>query len=178
MLSDLGFTRVTPVLAKMSSEEEGTVSFMAPELLSTRFGLDKVVPSKEADVFALGMTTYQVLTSRRPFSQMREAWIIHAVISGERPTKPENARQIGMSDTVWDLLGECWREDRTERPNISGVLRRFCDITHESKTSDSKIEMAGPRFDFAGSGSVHFEGTPVQREWGGPPLERPYPIIH
>ena len=106
---------------------------------------------------------------------MREARIIHAVISGERPAKPENAKQIGMIDTVWDLLRECWREDRTKRPNISAVLRRFCDITHESKTSDSKIEMAGPRLDITVSRGS--EGAPVQCEWDGPPLERPYHII-
>ena len=121
------------------------MSFMAPELLhSTRFGLEKGVPSKEADIYALGMTVYQVLTGRWPFYPKREAEIVVAVVRGERPLKPENAEKIGMIGVVWELMGECWREDRTERPDISQILRRFCKIT---RTSDSTIEVATPRFD-------------------------------
>ena len=41
---------------------------MAPELLyPAKFGLEKGVPSKEGDVYALGMTMYQVLTGQVPF---------------------------------------------------------------------------------------------------------------
>ena len=39
----------------------GTTPFMAPELLApSRFGLDKCKPSKEADVYAMGVVIYQV----------------------------------------------------------------------------------------------------------------------
>jgi len=42
----------------------GTVPFMAPELLvPARFGLRRCTPSKEADVYAIGMVTYQVHTA-------------------------------------------------------------------------------------------------------------------
>jgi len=30
-----------------------------------------------------------------------------------------------MTETMWDLLRECWREDRTRRPNISEIPRRL-----------------------------------------------------
>ena len=105
-------------------EEQGTPSFLAPELLlPTKFGLEKTRPSKEADVYAFGMTMYQVLTGKRPFRPMRNAGIIRAVISGERPAKPEDAEEIGMTYTVWNLLRECWKEDRTTRPDIFRVGR-------------------------------------------------------
>jgi len=174
MLADFCLIRVTTISAKISNDEQGTASFMAPELLSTRFGLDRPVPSKEADIFALGMTTYQVMTGKTPFSQIGEGWIIHAVISGERPAKPENAKQIGMSYIVWDLLTECWREDRTKRPNISDVLRRFCEITDERNTIDSMI---GPQLDIGVSrDSFYSERVPVRCEWNYPP-ERPHSIL-
>ena len=130
MLTDFRFSRVTTVHMEMSSEEQDTPSFMAPELLHpTKFGLDKGVPSKEADIYAFGMTAFQVLTSKRPFLSRRKAVIIHAAITGERPAKPENVEGMGMAEIVWDLLSECWREDRTTRPNSLDILKKLCDIT-------------------------------------------------
>jgi serine/threonine protein kinase len=179
MLADFGFTRVATISVKLSSEEQGTASFMAPELLfSTKFGLKKGVPSKEADVYALGMTVYQVLTGKWPFFPKKESEVIHAVILGGRPPKPENAEGIGMTEVVWDLVEECWREDRTKRPIISEVLGRFCDITGDRKTTDSMIEAAGPQLDTSGNrDSIHSESTLVQCEWDDPPFERPYPML-
>ena len=133
--------RVTTISVKGSTEEQGTVCFMAPELLfPPKFGLDKGVPSKEADVYALGMTVYQVLTGKWPFYSRREAEVMHTVVSGERPPKPSNAEEIGMSEVVWDLLRECWREDRMTRPTIAEILRKFCEIAGEHRTTNSTSE--------------------------------------
>ncbi|KAF9645573.1 kinase-like protein [Thelephora ganbajun] len=152
LLADFGFTRVTTISVRMSSEEQGTVSFMGPELLfPDKFDLAKAVPSKEADIYALGMTVYQVLTGEWPFFPMREAEIMHAVISGKRPPKPESAEEIGLTKVMWDLLGECWREDRTKRPNISEILGKFREVTGERGTTDSTIEVAGLRLGIAGN---------------------------
>ena len=119
----------TPVEMPDEGEEQGTPSFMAPELLlPTKFGLEKGRPSKEADIYALGMTMYQVWTGKRPFRPMRKAAVIRAVISGERPAKPENAEEIGMTDALWNLLRECWSENGPTRPDISDIRHRFHDI--------------------------------------------------
>jgi serine/threonine protein kinase len=59
-----------PSLGMESSKSEvggGTTPFMAPELLvPSRFGLDKCTPTKEADIYAMGMVIYQVRTARCP----------------------------------------------------------------------------------------------------------------
>lgn len=141
MLADLGSIRVTTTPVEMSSEAQGSAPFMAPEILRPAdFGLDKGVPSKEADVYALGMTVYQVLTGKWPFFPRREAEVMRAVISGERPPRPENAEEVGMTEVVWDLLGECWKGDRTTRPTITEVLKKFREITGGSRTTDSTPE--------------------------------------
>lgn len=62
-------TVLDPSLEMESSKSKkggGTTLFMAPELLvPSRFNLDKCAPSKEADAYAMGMSTYQVRTARR-----------------------------------------------------------------------------------------------------------------
>ena len=59
-----------PSLEVESSKPEvggGTVPFMAPELLvPSKFGLDNSTPTKEADIYAMAMTIYQVLTVQFP----------------------------------------------------------------------------------------------------------------
>jgi len=89
------------------------------------------------------------LTGKWPFYPRKEVEVMHAVICGERPPKPDNAEEIGMTEVVWELLGECWREDRTKRPLISEILTRFCKITGERQTIDPTAEVTIPRPDVA-----------------------------
>jgi len=129
ILADFCFTHITAVSMGSLSEDQGTPSFMAPELfLPAKFGLTKVKPSKEADIYALGMTIYQVSTGKLPFPQRRKARVMYAVMLGGRPAKPENAEEIGMTDVVWDLLKGCWEEERMTRPNAAEVLKKFYKI--------------------------------------------------
>ena len=154
MLADLGFTRITTISVKLSSEQN-MASFMAPELLlPARFSLDKGVPSKEADIYALGMTVYQVLTGKWPFHSKMEGDIMLVVMSGERPQKPRNAEAIGMTEVVWDLLIKCWREDRMTRPTIADVLKRLCGVTGENETTDSMVEGFPPQLNVGRRDSV------------------------
>ena len=152
MLADFGFTRITNSV-RLTTEGTGTVYFMAPELLHpAKFGLDKGVPSKEGDVYALGMTVYQVLTGQIPFHPKREDEVIFAVLDGKRPPKPENV-ETGMTEAIWELMTECWKENRAERPIMQEILRKFCEITGEKKTIDAVAEFAMPRVDIPGNRS-------------------------
>jgi len=69
-LADFGFT--TMVLDPhnpMSSSftlEGGTLTFMAPELLTpSRYGLKNSIPTKEGDIYAFGLVILQVAASCR-----------------------------------------------------------------------------------------------------------------
>jgi len=59
-----------PSLEVESSKSEvggWTIPFMAPELfVPSKFGLDNCTPTKEADIYAMAMTIYQVRTVRFP----------------------------------------------------------------------------------------------------------------
>ena len=69
-LTDFEFATIVcdPSLGMESSEsvvDGGATPFMAPELLvPPKFGLDKCTPTKEADIYAMGMVIYQVHTAR------------------------------------------------------------------------------------------------------------------
>lgn len=146
-LADFGFTAIVdgPSLAMesgMSVGGGGTINFMAPELLApSRFGLDGCAPSKEADIYAIGMTIYQVgtarflahtladlfvqvLTGTPPFGKLPMPEVVSRVLEGERPIKPVNATELGLSDEVWKLLEDCWQPQRALRPSVKDVLDR------------------------------------------------------
>ena len=162
MLADFGFARISGSVRR-TTEETGTAFFTAPELLHpTKFGLEKGVPSK-GDIYALGVTLYQVLTGCYPFYPRREFEVIHAVIEGVRPPRPENAEETGMTDAVWEFMTECWREERAERPIIREVLGRFCDIAGEGKMANSTADFATPQSNIPGNSSLMVSENPSLR---------------
>jgi len=44
-----------------------------------------------------------------------------SIVNGTRPTIPENAATIGLSDPLWELLQACWNGDRSQRPRMQDV---------------------------------------------------------
>ena len=68
-LADFGFMTIVhdPSLEMESSKSEaggGTTPFMAPELLvPSKFGLEKSIPTAEADIYAMAIVIYQVHTA-------------------------------------------------------------------------------------------------------------------
>ena len=134
-----------PSLGMESSKSEvdgGTTPFMAPErLVPSKFGLEKGTPTTEADIYAVAMVIYQVLTTQflthvrinssvqlltgqLPFSEPIGPEVVFQILKGVRPTKPSNATELGLSDGVWKLLEDCWQTDRQLRPSVKDVLDR------------------------------------------------------
>jgi hypothetical protein len=42
-------------------------------------------------------------------------------MNGERPALPVDATSSGLSDALWEVLKECWNQDRDQRPRIAAV---------------------------------------------------------
>ena len=116
-------------------ESKGTLSHMAPELLHpAKFGLRTCRASKEADIYAFGMVIYEVLTGRPPFGaeRCRHPEIMLRVMEGKRPRKPEAARDIGFGGGMWELVQQCWHQDRRERPTVEKVFKHFQQVARTS----------------------------------------------
>jgi len=45
------------------------------------------------------------------------------IISGERPARPQEAQELGLTDSVWDMALRCWRQDPADRPTVTEVVR-------------------------------------------------------
>ena len=80
--------------------------------------------SYASDVYALGLTLWEIYERAIPFSGMPEAAIVNQVLSGERPEisgKPPKA--------VERLIKMCWSDDPKERPASGKVAYILTDLS-------------------------------------------------
>ena len=147
-LADFGFTTIAldphHQMSLSQTLQGGTPSFMAPELLApARYGLKYSAPTQQADVYAFSLVILQVtpfyrpdffvfltfskvLTGELPFRNYpnyRLQELAHYVSFGARPEKPANAQDIGISDSLWELIQKCWDGQIAERPKIQEVVK-------------------------------------------------------
>jgi len=118
---------------------------MSPELLDQGDTCEHG-PTKESDIYALGMLIYevrvhasppslattkkklkrkkkQVLGGRAPFDDLpNPGMIVVEIAKGSRPKKPENAAGLGFTDGLWGILERCWSADKNTRPTLETIL--------------------------------------------------------
>ncbi|KAG8893771.1 hypothetical protein FRB99_001716, partial [Tulasnella sp. 403] len=88
--------------------------------------------SPKSDVYAFGMTIYEILSGRIPFYQYR---IIPALIRavkdrGELPPKEPESSPSGQSYALpWSIAERCWTRDPNERPSMLNIVTSFGDQT-------------------------------------------------
>jgi serine/threonine protein kinase/predicted Zn-dependent protease len=84
-LADFGLARLEKAgdTVTASGELLGTLAYMSPEQVAPK----KVPITRRADVYALGVTLYEILTGRRPFEHGTAHVVMHLIQSAE-PTRP------------------------------------------------------------------------------------------
>eukprot|EP00842_Homolaphlyctis_polyrhiza_P003887 jgi/Hompol1/449/HPOL_004196-RA len=76
-------------------------------------------PSTPADVFAFAMTCIEILTDDLPFPTERFGdKVMGKIVHGERPERP-----VGITDSLWQLIQECWHDNPNERPTFETIVR-------------------------------------------------------
>ena len=158
-------------LSATTVSSAGTVRWMSPELMFNQNN----PPSRESDCYALGMVIYevswlcsshglpltrcQVLTGLQPFHYLGPFAVVIAVQRGERPKKPDNAKSLGFSETLWRLTRACWSESPSTRPTVQQLL---CDLQDASHTWVPPLQYPIPdNLD----GEITIDFTPSD-EWG------------
>ncbi|CAE6503043.1 unnamed protein product, partial [Rhizoctonia solani] len=118
------FTRTT-------TSKSGTMRWSAPELIE-----DSAENSKETDVYALGMTIYEVMAGAIPYKGKKDSSIWFLVVNKrmhpERPKSIPTGREEG--ERLWNLLVDCWAFDPKMRPSASAVGTTMRTITPDGLT--------------------------------------------
>ena len=123
---------------------------MAPELFDLNEGRSGLC-TRGSDVFALGMSTIEVrsihhgrlpycfetlpclslqlFTGQVPFPENNATPIvIKRIIDGDRPRRPSEGKELGLSDELWELIQSSWVCEVEKRPPVSA----FVDLLEEA----------------------------------------------
>ena len=117
----------TMSVAASSSGKGGTaltVAWSAPELFMDR------PKSFATDIYALGLTLWEIYERRVPFGNMPEAAVVNQVLSGRRP----EIASTEMPEEINKLIQLCWSEDPRERPaadKMAFILTRLWNANTE-----------------------------------------------
>jgi serine/threonine protein kinase len=101
----------------------GTPAYMAPEQFDTKRGA-----TDRADVYALGVLLFLLLTGRYPFDEPTP----RAMMASHLLTDAPDARSVvpAVPDRLAELVAQCLRKSPTERPSALGLgqdLGAFAD---------------------------------------------------
>ncbi|CUA71756.1 RGS domain-containing serine/threonine-protein kinase A [Rhizoctonia solani] len=106
-----------------------TWRWAAPELLAA--DSENAKASKQADVYALGMTIFEIIVGEVPFEDIIDSQVVLAVLRGERPRRSvERISQLSRDgDRLWNLLKTCWHSDPSIRPAAEDIRLEMSQIT-------------------------------------------------
>jgi serine/threonine protein kinase len=114
-LADFGIARIAGESpATTAGGVIGTVAFMAPEVIRGE------APTAACDVYAVGITLYELLTGLRPFSGE-----VVAILHGHLETVP--TRPDGVPGRLWTLMSACLSKDPGARPSAAVLARALRD---------------------------------------------------
>ena len=116
-ITDFGVIRLAGG-ASLTREDQlvGTPEYLAPELVAGQ------PVTAAADVYALGVIAYELLSGRRPFEAPHIAGVLEAH-RRQAPRRPE-----GLPDELWELVASCLAKDPARRPAAAELAQSFRSV--------------------------------------------------
>jgi len=116
-LTDFGIAHITGghTLTRVG-EIVGTPSYMAPEIALGR------PAGPAADVYALGITAYELLAGRRPFTADHPLAMLREHVEAQPP------RPASISDVAWETISACLAKEPSVRPTAAQLAERFAQL--------------------------------------------------
>jgi eukaryotic-like serine/threonine-protein kinase len=155
-------------IAKIAGEQRltqvarviGTLEYMAPELIE---GKD---PSVATDIYALGVTMYELLTGRLPFSGSTDFNVMQDILK-KNPLSPEKLNE-SIPKALCDIIIKALQKKPGERfedaKDFQAALQKaFPALTSIDPRSVVSEVPATKLFDTAGSTQHHAVATVLQR---------------
>ncbi|KDQ61870.1 hypothetical protein JAAARDRAFT_31351 [Jaapia argillacea MUCL 33604] len=127
ILSDFGLAYTLDGTEFTTTDLAGSCRFMAPELLPTIIDDDSPPPVRttRSDIWSLGCTIMQLITSKKPYCTRRlDSQVVLSIVNGTPPyTEADflNAHIMSEADqcrNLWEVVGRCWEMDPARRPTI------------------------------------------------------------
>ena len=115
-LSDFGVAKLQTEGSTQSGSIVGTVAYLAPEQVRGEH------VDYRTDLWAFGVTLYEMLTTRRPFAGDSYAAMLHAIISAKPDPIASSAPDVPPA--VDDLLRRLLEQDPDARPQSAREVQR------------------------------------------------------
>lgn len=118
-LVDFDLTREIPKKPKKSSGNPGTPAFMAPEQLEQKPFDHRV------DIFAFGVTAYELLTGKKPFPGEKASKVFRNQMDRNMFLSPKGVND-GVPRALNDLIVQCLENDPDSRfPNMNVLVAQL-----------------------------------------------------
>ncbi|WP_310568894.1 serine/threonine-protein kinase [Gemmatimonas sp.] len=111
---DFGLAKIRDVNLTKSRMTLGTIGYVAPEQVRRR------PVDARADMWAVGVMLYEMLTGTLPFRGEHEVAILHAVLH-EEPRRPSEVNRA-LTPAIDNLIGALMQKDPAARYQSSGAL--------------------------------------------------------
>ncbi|EJC99226.1 kinase-like protein [Fomitiporia mediterranea MF3/22] len=142
LICDFGISRVLSSALSITGTStgglRGSIRWMARELLDVP---GDIRHTKETDVWAFGMTVYEILTGEFPFAHLKlDVFVVLAVMRGELPVRPPAF--VEWSETlqsIWSVCEKCWVSSPGNRVTMENIVVMLKENVVESD-SDTVVE--------------------------------------
>ncbi|KAG9030576.1 hypothetical protein FS837_003230, partial [Tulasnella sp. UAMH 9824] len=117
----------------------GSVPWQSPELLR-----DAARRTFQSDVYAFGITIYEVLSGKEPYSHHTGlvSIITGVLFEGERPPmEPPSGPDGNTYSKFWKEAERCWTDDPIKRPSMFDVLRSLDHRRAESFITARQVDL-------------------------------------
>jgi serine/threonine-protein kinase len=149
----------------------GTAHYLSPEQIAGRRDLDG-----RADVWALGVCLFELLSGERPFGGSTPVEVASSVLRKPAPSPPASGPAAALAPQVraalYGLAGLALSKDRQDRPATAGAFAELLAAArggHEpaqTRSADSGRQRGAPRRRRAASGSGVRPAPPSGRAGG------------
>ena len=106
-----------------ASHVVGTPAYLAPELLAGH------AYGTAVDIYAFGVTAYELLSGQRPFSDQHPVALMRAHLD-DQPTRPP-----GMTEDHWRIVHACLAKDPRQRPTAAQLVEQLGQLDRDSAPS-------------------------------------------